>query len=107
MIYITFDQTRRGLSFVGVTPEEQLKSCDAWLERSEDIKFHLGAQHEAFLLRLLRRVREGKLDHTQIQFYDQGTINPITPDGDFRLPVKGGFFNWRAKELFDSDEIDL
>jgi hypothetical protein len=100
MIYITFDGTKKGLSFLGSTPQQQLEAADERIAKSGDIELHLGAQHEAFVLRLLRRVREGVLSPDKIQFYDQGSLNHVTPDGDFEKPIKGGFFVWRADELF-------
>lgn len=100
MIYINFDETKRGLSFLGLTPKEQQDKIEDWLVKLGDIELHLGAQHEAVMLRILRRVREGLLSPSKIEFYCQGKLIPITPDGDFAEPIPTGFYNWRSKELF-------
>lgn len=56
---------------------------------------------EPILLRALRRVREGSLPPEYLLvIMPCGTVNPVTPDGDFALPWPGGFFEWRAAELF-------
>lgn len=76
----------------------------------------LNENDEAFVLRLLRRVRESHdepqgpslvihADEIEFRIYrDDGSfyINPITESGDFALPwpEPDGFFGWRAKELF-------
>ena len=55
---------------------------------------------EAILLRVLRRVREGKVKPNQIKVTVDGTVLGVTEDGDFNQPFPGGFYNWRADELF-------
>lgn len=102
MIYINFDGTKRGVSYLGNTPAEQLATADSWLAiaRDKDIELHLGSQHEAVLLRILRRVREKAINPDDINFSVNGMVIEITPDGDFAEPIPGGFFEWRAAELF-------
>ena len=56
---------------------------------------------EPILLRALRRVREGSLPPDNLLvIMPCGKIYPVTPDGVFALPWPGGFFEWRAAELF-------
>lgn len=56
---------------------------------------------EAFILRLLRRVREGLLTPEQIELYNPNMqLVGITDDGDLTSQWPLGFYGWRLDELF-------
>jgi len=56
---------------------------------------------EPVALRILRMVREKRLDWQSVVFeMADGSVNPVTEDGDLLHPWPGGFFNWRSEELF-------
>jgi hypothetical protein len=55
---------------------------------------------EAILLRVLRRVREGKVNPEQLRITVDGQVMGITDDGDFNCRFPGGFYEWRTNELF-------
>jgi hypothetical protein len=62
-------------------------------------------QSEACVLRLLRRVREGraKSDSIHLYFHDQDgryTRIPVAADGELHWTPPSGFFAWRSAELF-------
>ncbi len=62
-------------------------------------------QSEACVLRLLRRVREGRIkpESLHLYFHDHdGKYDriPVTEDGDLRWHPPLGFFDWRDSELF-------
>jgi hypothetical protein len=56
---------------------------------------------EPFILRLLRRVREGSLLPKQIELYNpEMKLAHITKDGDLSYQWPNGFYTWRTDELF-------
>lgn len=65
-----------------------------------------GTTHESHVLRLLRRVREGVLkpDDVRLFFYEPDFDDwweiRVDEEGDLCEQVPGGFFTWRAGELF-------
>lgn len=89
--------------FIGVTPNQQLYCADDFLTYDNNQVASIGDQHEAFLLRVLRRIREGKFSNKNIKLFDEDGEIGITEDGDLlrNLPM----FKWRAKELFDNGKM--
>jgi hypothetical protein len=71
---------------------------------------HVGPlQAEALILRILRRIRETgenecikelRIKNKDVIFMCNGNEIKATEDGDFYTPWPGGFFEWRAGELF-------
>jgi hypothetical protein len=91
-----------GLSFELRNSSEALKFADDVLSYAPDGKTLEPSEWaaEAILLRVLRRVREGKVKPNQIKVTVDGTVLGVTDDGDFDQPFPGGFYNWRTDELF-------
>ena len=89
--------------WVGETPTDQLHSADTFLDFSNYMVASIGDQHEAFLLRVLRRIREGKFSNKNIKLFDEDGEIEITEDGDLsrNLPM----MEWRAKELFNNGGV--
>ena len=55
---------------------------------------------EPILLRVLRRVREGTVKCEDIILTVEDEVIAVTADGDLARPFPGGFYHWRADELF-------
>lgn len=104
-IYITARQSFAPAADDLTTPADCLALAD-FLTRSGGSADLGPFQAEAVLLRLLRRVREGVLpaDCLDILAEDPATGElvpvPVSPDGDLARPFPGGFYEWRAAELF-------
>lgn len=87
-------------NWIGVKPNDQLHDADAFLVNDNYMVAAIGDQHEAFLLRVLRRIREGKFSNKNIRFFDEDGEIIISDDGDLSrdLPM----LQWRAAELFNN-----
>ena len=93
------------------TSSAALSTPAACLAFADHLALHGGVadlgpfQAEAVILRLLRLLREGSLtvDRLRIQAESPGgglVAAPVSADGDFIHPFPGGFYEWRAAELF-------
>jgi len=86
-------------------PLYQLELADLIIEWSNEHNVVFCTQSEAIILRILRRIREGKLqpDQVDVWFADDNKepirLN-IDTDGEFVDQWPNGFFDWRAEELF-------
>lgn len=89
--------------WVGVTPLGQTSCADDFLTYHSYTVASIGDQHEAFLLRVLRRIREGKFSNKNIKLFDEDGEIGITEDGDLsrNMPM----MEWRAKELFNNGGV--